>query len=322
MGQIKTTYINEKYTPLKHFEKPENSRYVSYSQLQTFNKCPRSWKLAHIDRLKQRDDTIHTIFGEAMHQTIQTWLKIVYLQTIKASDELDLNAMLLENLKACYVQCAQRRGSNFCTKEELLEFYTDGCASLQWLRKNRKRWFVPRDTELFGIEVPLLIHADTVTHPSVLLNGYLDFVLVDKTDGTVTIFDIKTSKAGWSKYEKDDFNKTSQLILYKIFFSRQYDVPIDKINVEFIILKRKIEENSMYPQRYASSFTPAHGNITQNKVLKSFENFLKSCFLPDGSFNQLYDYPAIAGKNDYNCRFCEFNSDEANCPKSERRETI
>ena len=34
MGQVKDSYINEKYTPLKKLEKPENSRYVSYSQFQ------------------------------------------------------------------------------------------------------------------------------------------------------------------------------------------------------------------------------------------------------------------------------------------------
>ena len=322
MGQIKDSYINEKYAPLKKLEKPENSRYVSYSQFQTFNKCPRYWRLTYIDKLKQRDDTIHTVFGEAMHQTIQTWLKTVYLQTIKASEEMDLNALLLINLKTCYAECAQKRGSNFCTKEELLEFYTDGCASLQWLRKNRKRWFVPRDTELFGIEVPLLIPIDAQKYPAILLNGYLDFVLIDKTDGAVTIFDIKTSKLGWSKYEKDDFVKTSQLILYKIFFSRQYDIPIDKINVEFIVLKRKIDEASMYPQRYASGFTPANGSVTQNKVLKMFDTFLQSCFLPDGTFNLLYQYPAVTGKNNYNCRFCEFSNDEVNCPTANRSENI
>jgi hypothetical protein len=318
MGQVKNSYLNEKYTPFYDFEKPENSRYVSFSQFQTFSKCPRHWKLLNIDRLRQFTDTINTIFGEAMHQTIQTWIRTISLQSVKASDELDLNAMLLENLKQCYVACASRYGDNFCTKEELSEFYTDGVAGLNWLKKNRKRWFIPRDTDLFGIEVPILHQVDA-NYPSVLINGYLDFVLIDKTDGKVTIFDIKTSKRGWTKYDKEDFIKTSQLILYKIFFSRQYNVPIDKINVEFIILKRKIDESSMYPQKYASSFVPSHGNITQNKVIKLFDDFLKSCFLPNGTFNTLYNYPAISGKDGNNCRFCEFKDDMNNCPVQQRQ---
>jgi predicted RecB family endonuclease len=45
---------------------------------------------------------------------------------------------------------------------------------------------------------------------------------------------------GWNKYQKADKMKAAQLVAYKSYFSRQYGVPVDNIEVEFFIVKAKV----------------------------------------------------------------------------------
>ena len=51
---------------------------------------------------------------------------------------------------------------------------------------------------------------------------------------------LKTSTMGWNKWQKKDENKTQQLLLYKQFYSKMYNHPIEKIEVEYFIVKRKL----------------------------------------------------------------------------------
>ena len=51
-----------------------------------------------------------------------------------------------------------------------------------------------------------------------------------------------------------DKNKTDQLLLYKSFYSKQHDVPLDRIDVEYFIVKRKLYEGMDFPQRRVQTF--------------------------------------------------------------------
>jgi hypothetical protein len=63
---------------------------------------------------------------------------------------------------------------------------------------------------------------------------------------TFKIIDIKTSTKGWNKWNKKDESKQFQLILYKNFFSKQFGIPKENIDINFIILKRKININIFF----------------------------------------------------------------------------
>ena len=52
-------------------------------------------------------------------------------------------------------------------------------------------------------------------YPNVLFQGYLDVVLYHEPTNKFRIIDIKTSRQGWSKYQKSDQNKQLQLTAYK-----------------------------------------------------------------------------------------------------------
>ncbi len=96
-----------------------------------------------------------------------------------------------------------------------------------------------------------------------------------------------------------------------------YDLPYDRVDVEYFIVKRKIDLDSLYPQKRIQVFAPSNGKLTIKKLEKEFLDFLRTCFNEDGTYIDR-KHPAIAGENYYNCRFCVFNENEELCPKSDR----
>ena len=59
---------------------------ISYSQISIYNDCPLHWKLNYVDKLSIRESNIHLIFGSAMHEVLQTYLDIMYMDSVKNAD--------------------------------------------------------------------------------------------------------------------------------------------------------------------------------------------------------------------------------------------
>ena len=74
----------------------------------------------------------------------------------------------------------------------------------------------------------------------------------------------------------------------------------------------------MFPQRRVQEFIPASGKPTRNKLVRSIEEWIGTCFDKDGDYNTKRQYPSIAGKNNKNCKYCEFKDQVDLCPKVNR----
>ena len=192
----------------------------------------------------------------------------------------------------------------FCTEKDMVEFYGHGVDILNFIRKKRAQYFSKKGYELIGIEVPLEYDLPN----GIKFIGYIDVVIKDTVRDVIKIYDIKTSTMGWNKYMKADKNKTDQLLLYKQFYSKQFNHPMYKIDVEYFIVKRKLYENVDFPQRRVQKFTPANGKPSINQLVKRLDEFMTECFNFDGEYNIEHIYRKEASKR--NCRFCEFNQTE------------
>ena len=132
--------------------------------------------------------------------------------------------------------------------------------------------------------------------------GFMDVVIHNKKTGRIRIIDIKTSTMGWNKWQKADKNKTNQLLLYKKFFSKQRDIPEDKIDIEYLILKRKLYENIQYPQKRLQVFSPASGKPSINKVMSRLDEFMAECYDENGKIIA-HDYEKC--EKHKKCRLCK-----------------
>ena len=279
---------------------------ISYSQYNQWVTCPHKWKLNYIDERRQFTDNIHTMFGTSMHEVLQTYLTIMYNDTIKMADALPLDEMLLHRMKTNYTNIMKNNGGEvFCEQHDMEEFYQHGLLILEWFKKKRGMYFSKKHYELVGIEVPI----EYKLNDGIKFIGYMDVVLHDTFRDRYKIIDIKTSTMGWNKWAKADKNKTDQLLLYKQFYGKQHDISLDKIDVEYFIVKRKLYEKVEFPQRRVQTFSPANGTPSINKVMNNLNKFISESFVA-GEYNIEHIYRKNPSKK--NCRFCEFNQTE-NC---------
>lgn len=276
---------------------------ISYSQLSMFSECPLRWKLNYIDKLKVSEPSIHLLFGTAMHEVIQTWLEVMYFDSVKNANKLNLEQRLHDKMMERFKIDKETYGKDPCTKEQLREFFQDGIDILDFVKKRRADYFSKRGYKLIGCEVPI----DVELKKNIKMVGYLDIVILDEFTNTLKIYDIKTSTQGWNKWQKKDENKTQQLLLYKQFYSKQYNHPIENIEVEYFIVKRKLWEKAMFPQKRVQKFSPASGTVSMNKVAKRLDTFIDLAFDEKG---ERISENIVATPSKKSCRWCEFNKTE------------
>ena len=289
--QVQESYIKQS---------PKTNKHISYSQLSSFATCQKQWYLTYVKRLAPYQPSIHAVFGTAMHETIQSWLDVLYNDKVKTANEMDLDALLYENMiKAYKRQKTQNGHKHFTNQEEMNMFFIDGKHILNFLKKKRGGYFTTKGVYLAGIET--LLYQEL--RPGVVFKGLIDLVFYDERVDKWTIMDIKTSTSGWSKFAKNDDKRKSQILLYKEFFSRQFNIPVDKINVEYFILKRKVPREADFAsmQKRVQEFRPADGPRKMKQAVDLMENFVKEAVNMNGEYIEK-DYPT-SPSNDA-CRFC------------------
>lgn len=299
---------------IKKYKYPElNYSYqhsVSYSQLQTYLGCPHKWQLQYKDNLGIQDYNIHMIFGSALHEVLQKYLTIMYDTSGAEADRFEIDEFFKEQFFEIYNENLKRnKGIHFSSPHEMREFYNDGINIINFIKKKRGAYFSRKGWHLVGVEIPLLVKPnDFLTNT--FFKGYLDLVLYDERDGKFKIIDIKTSTNGWNKWKKNDEKKTFQLILYKKYFSKQFNVPIEKIDIEFFIVKRKLYEDVEFPQKRVQEFVPPSGKNKTNIATKSLSDFISECFDTSGKIRDKV-HPKFVGKQ---CDWCVF-SEKGICKK-------
>ena len=276
---------------------------VSFSQYGMWSSCPQQYKLNYIDKLGESSSNIHTIFGSAMHETIQHYLSVMYGVSKKQADEINVDKLLLERMRENYKGEVEKMSEGTpCSQEELEEFFGDGRRILEWFMKHIGKFYSKSGYELVGIEIPLNKEIKKGVH----FIGYIDIVLRDVAENTIVIIDLKTSTMGWNQYQKADKLKNSQILLYKKYYSELFNIPLTKIRVEFQIMRRKLPEDSPYPVPRISKHIPPNGAPSVNKVYDEFMQFIDTVFDDEGNFRDI-NYPKVPGNAKKNCKWCEFS---------------
>lgn len=288
---------------------------ISFSQLSIYHSCPHRWKLQYKDKIRISSENIHLVFGTAIHETIQEYLQVMYDKSKVAANKLHLEFRFQKKFIEEYQKRYKKHKSHFSDAAEMREFFEDGVSILEYFKKNIGKYFSKRNDYLVGCEVPLNI-AVKPSLSNLRFISYLDLVTYNYNTQEYTIYDIKTSTKSWNDYKKKDDLVRAQLLLYKQKFSEQYGVPLDKINIEFFIVKRKLNswlEEEGYGQSRIQRFIPPSGKNSLNKAKKLFEGFLEECFDKKGNFKEGEYKPK---PNEWTCKFCPF-SHTKHCNKSQ-----
>jgi hypothetical protein len=300
-------------TEIKNTQLPEvNYAYhkvISYSQFSMYQSCPHKWALQYRDGHYDESPSIHFTFGTAMHETIQEWLTIMYEESATKADNINLEELFQSKFINLYQEeYKKNKETHYSSPEELREFFDDGVAILDFLKKKRNLYFKKSGWHLLGVELPILLNLGN----NIMYKGYIDLALYDEKNNKFHIYDIKTSTKGWGDKEKKDETKQMQVVFYKKFFSELYNVPLENIDVEFFILRRKIWENTDYNIVRIQQYKPAAGRNKLSKAQKILDNFINECFDSKGK-------PLVKEHNKVvssMCKWCPFNDKKELCNKN------
>ena len=264
-------------------QSPSKNKHVSYSSISTYAKCPKLWEMQYLRNQVPFTQNIYTCFGTAMHETIQEWLTVMYHDSVKNANDINLDKLLYANLVQSYKQGrAMMKGEHFSTADQLQEFWLDGKHILNFLSKKRAAYFSTKSMMLAGVET--LLYQEI--KPGVMFKGLVDLVFYHPNDESWTIIDIKTSTSGWRDKQKKNPNLTAQVILYKEFFAKQFGVDKDKINVEFFIVKRRVPAEAEFAimQRRVQEFRPNAGPRKTKQVITQLNNFIADVINEEGEY--------------------------------------
>lgn len=274
---------------------------VSYSQYAKWFKCPNAWRLDYLENLRKFEGSINTCFGTAMHEALQLYIETLYTKSHVEADSLNLFDVFKKAFER-ELEDAKTKNNLKYTEDEYTEFCFDAQDILGDFTKpaNRLKNFPSKKYEFIGAELPLELD---IKH-NVQFIAFIDLVLRDKTTGKYKIIDFKTSSSGWNSYMKEDESKYSQLIIYKAFYSKKFNVSLEDIEVEFFIVKRKLYENVAFPQSRIQLFQPCSNKSSVVESIKGFTNFVEECFHENGDFRRDGNFPKVPGKGKKNCKYC------------------
>lgn len=284
---------------------------VSYSQYSLNKDCSHRWKLIYVDKVKIPSFSINTIFGTAIHNTIQKWLDVLYNISSIEADNMNLNDIFQDFFAEEYKKTYEKNNNtHFSDSEEMNEFFEDGIAILEFIQRNRTTYFNKKGWSFIGYEVPISLypHED---YSNVIFQGYIDLVFYNEHTNKFYLYDLKTSTRSWTDGQKKDETKQNQLRLYKKYFSKQFKVNEEDIFVEFIILKRKITEH--YFDKRIQSVIPSQDKSKTEQADKEIQNFILENFEKDGKFKKDKNY--IKSPSPNVCKWCQFSDKPQYCDK-------
>lgn len=216
---------------------------ISYSELWDHVLCPHYHRLKHEEKLLDREGTIHTAFGTAVHDTAEKLVNEEY-QARKTNTKWKLDkktvfAYFLQRfedaIKDEWLGEDWKNTADEKTLEDIQKFKSQGVKIIPNIIKKTKQYF-GKDYVVIGTEE--LLKEDIDDYPEYYFKGYIDCIIHDPKKDTYHILDWKTSSWGWKAKQKTSKKKTYQLTYYKHFFCKKENIPYTKVKCHFALLKR------------------------------------------------------------------------------------
>ena len=215
-------------------EFPTGKKHVSFSEIKMWKECAYKHKLTHVDKIDVFEPSPFLDFGTAVHEGCESLVE-------KKSPNREKLVLDIRNAWAEH---------GFDDPEWVARqpgWYKYAPVN-EWVEWANNMWDdIPRflDQEFPDWETVIAEEQlyEDIEGFDMKFKGFIDAIIkVPKKRGegyVYWILDWKTANAyGWRRQKKQDILMTAQLILYKYFWSRKHNIPLDDIRCGFILLKR------------------------------------------------------------------------------------
>ena len=211
-------------------------KHISYSEWKNWHICPHYHKLTYIDKVAQFEGNIYTAFGKAIHTVCEFTLTSPEKYKEPGKIEALVKEQFLKELKALPEEAQHDAKANFKLKEWLV----NGLDIIPDLYRCLVEKFgkLGEDWEVLRAEEQLYVPITEFTEAEKNFKGFIDLVVYSKKDEKVHLIDWKTCSWGWRREKKSDKIMAYQLVFYKHFYARKYEVDPKDVDCHFVLLKR------------------------------------------------------------------------------------
>lgn len=269
--------------------------HISYSAYKEYKNCPLAFKLKYINKIKTPEN-IHSIFGTAIHATLEEFLKkdkyedSEILKTFSNNFESEIKRVLNKEYKEDLLPAV-------ISDEDKQTFLEQGKNIIVQVIQHLREIF--GDFEVVETEEDLNEVLDDGEYFNnkelgIFLKGFIDLII--KKDDQYYIIDYKTCSWGWDKYKKGDKLTTYQLVLYKYFWCKKHNIDPKNVETYFLLLKRTPKNNNV------EAFRVTSGNIKTKNALDDLDGVMASILV-----NKMFI------KDRRGCKYCMFKKTKY-CP--------
>lgn len=270
---------------------PTGKPHISYSELRIWKECSWRHKLIYVDKIDVFEPSPYLDFGTAVHEGCESLIETKSFDREKLLNDI---TEAWEKNGFDNPDWVSQQPDWFKKQYQPLNVWLSWANSmwdhvLPFLDQEFPGWEkVKAEEELYeGIE------GFTTT-----FKGFIDAIIkVPKKRGkghNYWIIDWKTAKKyGWRRDKKQDILTTAQLILYKHFWSKKHNIPLEDIRCGFILLKRGGKAGNV-----CELVTVSVGPKALDKGMKMVRSMLKS--VQKGFYL----------KNRHSCDYCPFKNTE------------
>lgn len=259
---------------------PTGKAHVSFSEMSCWLDCSYKHKLTYVDGLSKDEYSIHLVFGSAVHNVCEHFIKTSSIDTTIGHKYFDKH--LKEDPNVTYK-----------THRQLDEICSD---IPTFMNVTFPGWKAVDAEELLLEEV--FQDNERSSKKFGKFKGLVDVIIEAKTLGVrkkdvIWILDWKSCGFGWKAEQKRDPKKRLQLALYKAYWSEKHGIDPKKIRCGFVLLKKQAK-----PGNHCELVPISVGD----KVMADARKKVRSSLI---LINK-----GLAMKNRENCKYCEFKGTE------------
>lgn len=273
---------------------------ISYSKMSSYFNCPRKFYLDYVLKKAVYRDSIHTIYGTSIHETIQLIIKDMFNKELKSeSVYIDFFIDYFNGLRGKLKSLSNLKFNEFVSygKSVILFFY-----------KNKDRYYGDPMYQFRDVE----FEHEVEYKDNISITMKADVVIFDSYESKIIIDDLKISMRGWSDKQKKDEIKILQLLFYKfvLLFESGFDKCND-VDVRFIVFKNIAfaPKGLDIPAQRIQTIKPASGKQKMKLVKKYLDKFIDENINEQGEYidKGIENYECF--ESSY-CKFCEYRGGE------------
>jgi hypothetical protein len=288
---------------------PTGKCHISFSEQNVWSQCSYRHKLQYIDKLSPFEGSIHTSYGKAIHDAIEYFLLTKKMQT---ADEVrayfyDLMKPLLEVMpeeeKAKVTLEMENFASNIeDTISQVPDFFNTQfpgwkvhSAEFNLFEKIDRQ----KTTYFKGfIDAIIMVpkkERKNAAKKTLRLSDFNSAVDSSKQEYEYWILDHKTCQFFWTADKRRDFKVQMQLILYKHYFCKKFDIPLKDVKLGFNLIRMRVGKTDKTRMQIVPI---SAGEKTIERALKEINYMVNSV------------RKKIFMKNRASCKYCPFYQTE------------